>query len=456
MSRSVAAQAEATRKKRCVTMSKGMGNAFMKTSRFLIGSTLATLASACAPASTQQAAANLPARAPEAPLFEFHSAFWINLHHYLHALGRQNSPRADMLPAGATVGELQAWAGAIAHYREHYGARRLVLDTELVRLKLQLAAAESADSLFGATIGVGLRRLLESVAPIYRKYWWPEHDVRNREFSAASDTLIRQYGPAIAPRLAASFGATWPANPVRVDLVYDAGPPGNAYTTNDPTHVVMGTGDGHQGLVTLELLFHEASHGWDAVFMNDIQAATTRLKVRVPGQLWHALLFFNAGIIAADVLRTAGVSDYVMYADRGLFEKVFTGWRPPIAKHWPLYLAGTISREDAISRIVQDLVSRARARDSAVKSVPSPVRVTFNAHSDTFAAAAREYTAVWNREGARIWPERCGAPPTAPPLPIAHDRPGGFVGDRRPEAVVAPPPCASPPQASLAVPRSPS
>ena len=34
--------------------------------------------------------------------------------------------------------------------------------------------------------------------------------------------------------------------------------------------------------------------------------------------------------------------------------------------------------------------------------VPSPVRMTFQPESDTFAAATREYTAIWNREGARI------------------------------------------------------
>jgi hypothetical protein len=33
---------------------------------------------------------------------------------------------------------------------------------------------------------------------------------------------------------------------------------------------------------------------------------------------------------------------------------------------------------------------------------PSPVRVTFTAQSDSFAAAVREYAAIWNGEGARI------------------------------------------------------
>ena len=38
----------------------------------------------------------------QTPLFDLHSAFWINLHHYLHALGRSNSPLSEPLPEAAT------------------------------------------------------------------------------------------------------------------------------------------------------------------------------------------------------------------------------------------------------------------------------------------------------------------------------------------------------------------
>jgi hypothetical protein len=55
----------------------------------------------------------------------------------------------------------------------------------------------------------------------------------------------------------------------------------------------------------LELLFHEASHGWDAVLMKEVSAAAERLDRQAPRELWHVLLFFNAGFITADVLAAA-------------------------------------------------------------------------------------------------------------------------------------------------------
>lgn len=44
----------------------------------------------------------------------------------------------------------------------------------------------------------------------------------------------------------------------------------------------------------------------------------------------------------------------------------------------------------------------ARGVQTAQRDSASPVRVTFIAQSDTFAAAVREYTTIWNREGRRI------------------------------------------------------
>lgn len=290
------------------------------------------------------------------PLFDFHSAFWLNLHHFLHAQARDDAPRADQLPDSAANHEREVWSAAVEGYRTRFGQRSLLFATPLVRLKHRLAAAESDESLRSTDIDTDVRALLESAAPIYRRYWWPAHDAENRRFIAVSTASIGQYGTAIAPRLAASFGTTWPSRPIRTDAVFDAGPPGNAYTTNDPTHITIGAGEAeHHGLLGLEVLFHEASHGWDATLMSDVGAAAERLGRQPPRQLWHALLFFNAGFITADVLTAGGIRDYQMYADRGLFDRAFEGLRAPIATHWPSYLAGTISRKEAVARIVRDV-----------------------------------------------------------------------------------------------------
>jgi hypothetical protein len=82
--------------------------------------------------------------------------------------------------------------------------------------------------------------------------------------------------------------------------------------------------------------------------------AAKKVGRRGPPDLWHALLFFNAGTITRDVLAAAGHRDYEQMMVQG---KIFNrpGWHEAIAKHWPAFLAGDISRDEATSRILRSL-----------------------------------------------------------------------------------------------------
>lgn len=297
------------------------------------------------------------AEARQRELFDFHSAFWINLHHYLHALTRTAGALPNEIPGNATAHERQQWTVAVNFYRAQYGKRSLLFDEELVRIKQALIAAGSSDRLPEATLAPEHRAALDAAAPIYRKHWWTDHDTANRRFINALQPLLKQHGGAIASRLARSFDAAWPSTPIRVDLVHDAGPPGNAYTISEPTLITIGASDSrHRGLAALELMFHEASHRWDAVLMKEVDDVARDLGRRAPPALWHALLFYNAGAITTDVLAKDGVSEYEMYmfAQR-TFD--FPGWHETIARHWALYLAGSISRREATARIVRELAA---------------------------------------------------------------------------------------------------
>jgi hypothetical protein len=298
-----------------------------------------------------------PAVAAQPSLFEFNSSFWINLHHYLHALARVPGALMEELPATASAAERERWNTAVASYRERFGKRSLLFDEELVDAKARLAMAGDADSLAAAKLPDAHRDILESAAPIYRRYWWKTHDAANRRFIDALRPLLARHGASVAKRLAGTFGATWPASPIRVDLVHDAGPPGNAYTISEPTTItVAATDPRHQGNASLEALFHEASHRWDATLMQEVDAAAARLGVRSPRNLWHGLLFYNAGSIVSDALRAAGVADYRMYMEsEQMFDRAYRGMRPAITTHWPAFLAGNLTRQQAIERIVRDV-----------------------------------------------------------------------------------------------------
>jgi hypothetical protein len=279
----------------------------------------------------------------------------MNLHHYLHALARPGGALSEAIPANATAEERRRWTEAVEHYKLQYGKRSLLFDEELVRIKQALVTAGSSDDLRDAAVAPAHRAVLEAAAPIYRKHWWTDHDSANQRFITALRPLLKQHGHVIASRLAASFDATWPAVPIRVDLVHDAGPPGNAYTISDPTLITIGTSDSrHRGLAALELVFHEASHRWDSVLMKEVSEVAGGLMRRAPPGLWHGLLFYNAGAITKAALAKAGVSGYEMYMfAQKTFD--FPGWHQAIARHWPDFLDGSVARGEAIARILRDL-----------------------------------------------------------------------------------------------------
>lgn len=288
------------------------------------------------------------------PLFRFHNASWMNLHHYLHAQARASSPLIEQWPAAATVRDREQWTTAVEFYRSRFGRRSLLFDQQLLTVKQQLIAVESADALVAPALTPEHRQVLERVMPIYRRLWWDTHRAGNAAFIAVLQQRLARHGATIAERLARSYDDVWPAEGLRVDIVADAGPPGNAYTTNvpRPTHITMGAAD--EGLSSLELVFHESSHHWDQRLMKAVNDAAQSLNVRAPPDLWHAILFYNAGRITADALAGAGIPDYETYMVKG---RVFArpGWHETIAAHWSSFLAGAITRDDAVGRIVRDL-----------------------------------------------------------------------------------------------------
>ena len=296
------------------------------------------------------------ASAQQQRLFDFHSSFWMNLHTYLHALARAGAPIVEPLPDTASDEDRARWDAAVASYRERYGKRSLLFDKELVDMTWRIAAAESRPTLEGIDIDPATRAILESVAPVYRRHRWPAHDAANQRFIESMNPLLAAHGGTIAKRLAQSYGKTWPERGVRTDLVHNGGPPGNAHTTSDPWHITFASADPNlQGLPGFEVLFHEASHGWDEVLMKEVGAAAARLGIRAPRNLWHAILFFNAGAITTDVLAAAGTRGYRQYME---VNKVFADLHAPVAKHWPAFLAADISRDEAITRILKELPAK--------------------------------------------------------------------------------------------------
>jgi hypothetical protein len=289
--------------------------------------------------------------APQEPLFAFHSNPWLNLHHFVRLAARGGVP-GEAAPAGLFGEERTQWTAGVEFYRP-YAQRDLLFDDGMVAINDALHGAEGKATLEGVAIDADLRATLERLMPIYRKYWWAEHDRSNREWIAAAQPLIDFHGMAIRQALTRTYGVSWPARPIDVDLSVTAGPNG-AYSSSTPPHVTLSSTDlSYRGYHALEMLFHESSHtlGLYPGLIQGLTRAAQEQHVTIPRQLWHAVLFYTAGELTRRELRTHGV-EYIEYADAGLYKNLCgAGCREKIVEHWRPHLDGKRSMPDALAAL---------------------------------------------------------------------------------------------------------
>ena len=247
--------------------------------------------------------------------FEFHSGFWINLHHFLYRQALSSEPQTGpnlLTLTDADAAELQqlspeeraSWDAAISYYKDFLVNRDLLFDNYMVAIKNQLGDAESSSDLL--SVPAELKKALLKAAPVYRKHWWPNHDSRNRQWILELKPLLHKYGSGISMALVTIYDESWPQRPVRADAVAYANWAG-AYTTIEPTRPTISTTDpANQGVAALEIVFHETSHGMVDKVADSIRAAERNVNALHPGRdfssgsLWHAALFYTAGELVAE------------------------------------------------------------------------------------------------------------------------------------------------------------
>jgi hypothetical protein len=266
------------------------------------------------------------------PVFEFHSGFWVNLHHTLYYEARQkNASTSDTAKSSAsnrpvlknmpdpklafTDAERRAWNDAVAYYAANFANKDLLFSNDLIDLNNQLSDFEDCPDLSGlkqkfcnAGLPADLTHTLESAAPVYREHLWLAHDRANRRWIFGVAPLVREQGLGLSERLADIYQTPWPRRKIRVDVSAYANWAG-AYTTVDPLHVTISSLDpGNQGSAALEILFHEGSHG----IAQGVEAAIIRecrqRDKAIPRDLWHALVFYTTGEVLRPILTSSGSS----------------------------------------------------------------------------------------------------------------------------------------------------
>jgi hypothetical protein len=354
---------------------------------------LLSLVSAAALSAPASAQINEGSNYGPLPVFEFHSGFWINLHHTLYQEAKFRAPQSaaaqskapDQAPASKnrptlkndaksplTPAEQRAWDQAIAYYAANYIDKDLLFTTELILIKNQLGDFDGCDDLSGrkkktcdAGLPANLTHVLEAAAPVYRAHQWPAHDLANRRWVMRVAPLVREQGVGLSQRLADIYQTHWPKDKIRVDVCAYANRAG-AYTTLDPLRVTISSTDArNQGTEALEVLFHEASHGIaDPVQQAIIRECRQREK-GIPRDLWHALIFYTTGEVIRPVI-AVGSTDapqegatavaYTPYAIReGIYQRGWQGYLSLLTLYWQPYLDGKVTFDDAIAHMVSAL-----------------------------------------------------------------------------------------------------
>jgi hypothetical protein len=322
------------------------------------------------------------------PVFEMHSGFWVNLHHFLYLQARllkgnssstetgRGAAQPDELPVSLNdfpEVEIHAWQDAVAFYSKDLAGRDLLLNGDMEIINNQLSAMETCPDLEGKTTPLcksGLRQdlveALERAAPVYRAHWWAQQDRANREWIAQVAPMIQKMGVELSGQLAEVYQRPWPSERLRVDVVWYGGPFG-AYTTLDPIHVTISSHDPrNRGVYGFEVLFHESSHALAGAVTAAIAREFRARDKPIPRDFWHALLFYTTGeIVRRDVeygsmtftyQQSSGPSGYLPYAARfGLYSGSWEHFRGLLDLYWLPYLDGRVSFDTAIARMAADM-----------------------------------------------------------------------------------------------------
>jgi hypothetical protein len=291
--------------------------------------------------------------------YEFHSHFWLNLHHYLYALGKRPPERPLESTRGLTPEEIKTLADSARWYRENLGEKDLLLDQMMYRIKRSLIQFGPDDVPQDPMISEDHQQALLAAKPIYARYFWRKHDLQNRETVAWHRDRLLKHEQGIFNRIAELAQNSWPENRIRVDLTWHANWAG-AYCTVDPIHAVITSRNGGpqntwSPLGWFELVFHEPSHALigddDSAVSMAIAKAADGLGVEPPGMLWHALLFYFSGSAVREALVSDGVDmELLMVSD-----DIFSRYHRVVFEHMPSYLEGTSTLDAAVLEIVKAL-----------------------------------------------------------------------------------------------------
>ena len=296
--------------------------------------------------------------------FAFHSDFATNLNDALIESGRaRKAGKPELFRTGneeSCFGGLPrpaqaAWDHAVAYYAEIISPERWS-GRQQFSIRLDLAGAEELEEARDLR-DVGIARSFRgAAAPAYEACRWTTQDAENRRWIDALVPLLSVHEEAVSLRLADLYSEPLAGLPIRVDVVETVNWSGATTILLDPVggHIVI-SNEAESGPVSLEYVFHEASHllmGRGHPVRNALAEAAEQLDVQLPRNLWHAVLFYTTGDAVRRTLAEAGEPAYTPMIFSG---NIFKSFHEPMESAWRAYLEGERSLEEAALDLIRAL-----------------------------------------------------------------------------------------------------
>jgi len=328
----------------------------------------------------------VPERTPvvTTPHFAFYSDFDTNLNDALIAAGiarKRGAP--ELFHSGAEVscrGELPqsvraAWDGAVDYYAEiispaEWSDRRQYL------LRVQLAGFEEELKDAGARQFAEIAQSFRAAAtPAYKACRWATQDEKNRQWIEELRSRLAADEPRIALRLEQLYRKRWSGLPIPVDIVDTVNWSGANSIFRDPAGGHLLISNSYQGPAAVEVVFHEASHllmGRGDPLRLALDGAASAVDLRLPGDLWHVVLFYTTGEAVRRILDDDGKSGYtpLVYAifDRG----TWIGYREALESAWRPYVDGERTLSEAAASLIEAVRRPGESQQDDGKPKPLP------------------------------------------------------------------------------------
>jgi hypothetical protein len=269
--------------------------------------------------------------------FEFHSNYWINIHHFLYQQAQGSQVKKliedgnhllnigeDSIRLILSLSESEKLARAIKYYNDHLTEKSLSKLSDIrTWLENQSHQEPITDTLF-----TSIYKILNDFSHVYKRHYWPRHNAQNAQVLSAHLKVIKQVEKDAISKLEQLSGYNWPGVKVRVELTAYANYAG-AYTVTDPNMIIFISSLDPFSLQSefIETVFHEGSHllfTRESPFRSEIYFKSQEMKMEFPKDLWHASQFYLCGRLIKDLLKPLGINHTLTMDLRKIFVKYST------------------------------------------------------------------------------------------------------------------------------------